>query len=188
MIYSYEKKQGGDKLEKSDLFFYECYEKYNTMVYRFVISKVRDEFEAKDLTQDVFLDLHKQLPELMKDERFVPKAWLIVVTRNKLCNYFDKKKKRAMFVSYDELAEKGMISVFDQFDNDIKLFEDRYFVIEEIKKIISSFQDSDREMFHLRFMENYSYKELADHFGKKETYVRVRLHRIITRIRKEFKN
>lgn len=56
----------------------------------FIFSKVKDEADADDILQDVYIKMHENLSQLKDSTKIKP--WLYQVTRNLVIDYFRKKR------------------------------------------------------------------------------------------------
>src|SRR5258706_16103430 len=61
-------------------------------VYSFVLGLVRNSDDASDLTQEVWLRVAKNLPQLRETSRFTP--WLYRIARNCCMDFFEARKSR----------------------------------------------------------------------------------------------
>lgn len=75
--------------------------KYNEDVYRFILSRVKNEQLANDLLQEVFIKIHLK-KENLEDEKLL-KPWVLSIARNTVTDHFRKIK----FSESSEPVETG---------------------------------------------------------------------------------
>lgn len=75
----------------------------------FILSKVKNENDANDLLQDVFIKMHNNLGTLNDKSKI--KAWLYQVTRNLITDYY-RKKTLDTREYMDQVTEKSLPGKF----------------------------------------------------------------------------
>ena len=86
------------------LLFEILYDRYATLVYNKCIGFAKDEDEAKDLTQDIFLKLFVKLASFKGKSKF--STWLYAFTYNHCVNYVTRntaKKFQKQAVDYKDI-------------------------------------------------------------------------------------
>ena len=138
--------------------FTELVEKYKQPVMNFIFRSLRDETEAEDLAQNVFLQVYKSRDRYERTAKF--STWLFTIARNLV---IDLSRKRTMS-SLDEMSESGEDdrpfeiagggpSPLEQF----QLSEDRA----EVSQVLLRLESSYREVLVLRFYDELSLEEIA---------------------------
>lgn len=140
---------------------------YSTMLLRFTMHHVKEEAQAQDIVQNVFLKYMEKQPAFIDEEH--EKAWLLRVASNMckdfLRHWWNRKRK--------------IISMNDtQF---VMKMENEYSVLEEVRKL--SFHQ--RNAIYLFYFEDYSMKEIAQIFHVKEGTVSSWLTRARKHLRKQ---
>ena len=138
--------------------------KYSDMVYRLAYARTMNQYDAEDITQDVFIKYMKHQHEFRDDEH--RKAWLIRVTVNAskslMTTAWNRKK-----VSMEDV--EGVLegkSELDELDMDQLL-------LKEVAKL----KEKYRIVVHLFYFEELSVKEIAQITGMKESTVKSNLFR-----------
>ncbi|MCG3085344.1 sigma-70 family RNA polymerase sigma factor [Anoxybacillus sp. LAT_35] len=139
-------------------------DQYGNMVLRLAYVYMRNEHDAEDVFQDVFIKLYEHMGRIQSEEHM--KAWLIRVTINVCKN----KLKSFVYRKMDEYEEGTHISI----DHD-------YF---EVTSAVTSLPTKYREVVHLFYYEGYQTKEIAELLGKRESTVRS----LLSRAREMLKN
>lgn len=138
--------------------------KYSDMVYRLAYARTMNQYDAEDITQDVFIKYMKHQHELTDDEHC--KAWLIRVTVNAaktlVTTAWNRKK-----VSMEDV--EGVLEGKSEIDN---LDMDQT-LLKEVAKLDEKY----RMMVHLFYFEELSVKEISTVTGIKESTVKSHLFR-----------
>ena len=79
-----------DMKHGSEQAFTTIYEQYHKLIYYIVYGYVKDVEVAKDLTQDAFIKMYKEVQKNDEPIRFHP--WFITLTKNIVFDYFRKNK------------------------------------------------------------------------------------------------
>lgn len=132
------------------------YEMQFERVYAFIANRVRDRATAEDLTSEVF---HKALANLAKYEcRGVPfAAWLLRIAANAV---IDQGKRAARELAAVDDPEPAMA--------ELRLVDDHA----RLFRLVQQLPEVQRQVVHLRFVEQLGIREVADRLGKTEGAVK----------------
>ncbi len=144
--------------------FRTTYREYYPIVYGSIYTKVGSRETADDITQDVFLAFFEKL-ETIENIR----GWLFKTVRFKLFSYYRKEKH--MTEDLATLEATGDIAL-----TYINGFKDTRIIIKEALEIITD--DTDRNIFDLFAVLNYSYREVSQEIGLSYKQVRTRYTKI----------
>ena len=136
--------------------FFELVTKYKDIVSGIVFKFIKDRHETEDVSQEVFLQVFKALPNFKGKSRFF--TWLYSVVFN-VCLYYKRgsaSKKNA--VSYDSV--ETFISIPDLGGDPGDLAE-RKNVMEIINAAIEKLPEELKSVFELRELEGFSYEEIS---------------------------
>jgi RNA polymerase sigma-70 factor, ECF subfamily len=125
----------------------ELVEEHYQLLYRFAYRLSGSAADAEDLTQQAFLTAQAKLDQLRDASNARP--WLLTIVRNT----FLKKKRRpsfATFESFDHLAEDDR----SDFDGNIES--------EELQLLLNELPEEFRIPIILFYLEEQSYKEIAE--------------------------
>jgi RNA polymerase sigma-70 factor (ECF subfamily) len=146
--------------------FTELYLRYFDRVYTYLRMVLRDEHEAEDLTQQVFVRVLEALPGY--ERRRQPfRAWLFIIVRNHVVSYLRKRNRldvvepRALERQRDrtEADEADLTALRWITDRDLMLFIERLTV-------------PQRQVLLLRYMLDLSSSEIAEILGRSPDQVR----------------
>jgi len=150
--------------------FTELYEKYSMDIYRYSLSILKDEDDAKDAVQEAFVKYVENESSFRGDAG--QKTWLLVVTRN----YCYSKLKRAekSNVRIDEEIFEGTYE--PQYDSEITL-----------KDALICLSSEHNELLFLKEYGGYSYKEIAELTEQSIENVKIKLFRARQQLREILK-
>ena len=130
--------------------------------------------EAEDVVQEVLVKIWKKSSELNGIENF--EAWCMTVTRNLALDKLRKVKATLEPV-------ENHIQIRDDALNPYQIARKNevYSLIENTMKSLS---EDQRQIIHLRDIEGYTYKEIAEITGFSVDKIKVYLHRARINLRK----
>lgn len=162
-------------------------------VYDFCVRMLTDREEAFDLTQEIFISVHKHLDKFRADAKLT--TWIYRIARNHCLNRLKYLKRRGRGRS-DEYGESNELSITEslgggpqQPDDAVMGKNDRALVHRAIQEL----DEDQRSLVVLRDVEGLSYEEIMDITELPEGTVKSRLHRareklagILTRLEESF--
>ncbi len=164
--------------------FTAVYDKYCGKVYSVAFGVLKDEFDAEDVMQEVFIQLPKKLKGLKNPNAF--EGWLLRITKNKAIDVLRKRKD----VSFSELSFSDEDDFGEGIESQYLEFQpEESYNYEESKKIfleiIEGIPDEQRECIRLRYANGMSLKEIAKETGTSLPTVKSRLKYGKEKIEKE---
>jgi len=165
-------------LTKNTGLFSVLYDRYSKTVYNKCLSFVKDDNEAQDLTQDIFLKLFIKLPTFNGKSKFF--TWLYSFTYNFCVNYVTRdvhKKIEKQSISIDE-RDNLLIEI-----DDYSLFQLR---VDNLQKALEMIAPEDKMLLLLKYQDAISIKELSKVLDIGESAVKMRLKRAKARIIKKY--
>ncbi|MDX9702100.1 MAG: sigma-70 family RNA polymerase sigma factor [Candidatus Auribacterota bacterium] len=152
-----------EKIRQGDLeAFHEIVLRYEKKVLAVAFGIVHNEFDAKDVAQNVFLKMHKSLDKFRGDSRFY--TWLYRITVNVAIDFM-RKNKRTMNVEFDDHIKLDIDSDVPVSAHKKSLPRDEVMrdeLYEKMRSAIDSLSDEHRSALVLREMEDLSYQEIAE--------------------------
>jgi RNA polymerase sigma-70 factor (ECF subfamily) len=137
------------------------YMRYERDVYRYVRSIVRDEYDAEDVTQNVFAKLLSAIESY--EEREVPfSAWILRIARNAALDWLRQRRAtpyedvRGPDARYDDSGERSVAS---------------------LSEALTALSDEQRHVVLLRHMVGLTPGEIAGRMGKTEGSIHGLHHR-----------
>lgn len=142
--------------------FTELYDRNFDRIYRYIYVKVRNQAEAEDLTQDVFMKALEAIGSYQwRDLPFA--AWLFRIAHNRVVDHLRKvsKEKRA------DLNEVHAVSVEDPVH-----IAEQHAEVQHLRAALERLPEAQREVATLRFVAQLSIAEVAKILGKSEGTVK----------------
>lgn len=143
--------------EWSEEVFRFLYDRYADMVYKICFVYLKNESDAKDGVQEVFLKLWEKKPSFADHEH--EKAWLLRLAKNHCVNQL----KSSWFRKRGELADWSVIPAEENAE-DTQLLE-----------MVLSLPVKFREVMYLYYYEDYSVREIGRLLGRNESTIQSRL-------------
>lgn len=136
-------------------------DRYADMVYRLALSQMKNQADADDLFQEVFIRLVKHIDELNSWEHV--KAWLITVTCNCAKKHFERYwNKNVSYLEDEEIAEEANYEIPEE---------------HPVRRAVSRLPEKYRLIIHLFYFEELSIKEISQITEQKETTVKTQMFR-----------
>ncbi len=145
--------------------FSEVYDRYAKQVFRYLLSLTGDEFLAEELTQETFYKAFLHIDGFQGKCSMY--TWLCQIGRN---TYFNESKKRKHISYSSEIAE---IEDSENFIDTLVTKEQAILVHKTLHKLSEPY----KEVFTLKIFGELKYKEIAEIFGKTETWAKVTYYR-----------
>ena len=153
----------------------EIYDAYVERIYRFVVFKISDQEQAQDVTSDVFLKVWDYLTRPESKDVQSLSGLLYRTARNIVIDVYRQRAK---------LQQQSLLDI-----DEAAVATDTTTVIEtkdEVSRLLNQIQSLKREyqeIILLRFIEELTISEIAVILGKKQTNVRVLIHRALKKLK-----
>lgn len=164
----------------NSLLFSTLYDRYSKKVYNKCYSFARNEDEAKDLTQDVFLKLFIKLHTFKGKAKF--STWLYSFTYNFCANYVNRDKGRKMSDESDTMDNHEYYLSHMEDVEEETLFE---LQASQLEKALENIDPEDKAILLLKYQDEVSVKDLQGLLKVGESAVKMRLKRARIRVVEE---
>jgi len=156
--------------------FEQLYEAHFNKIYRYIMLRVRNQEEAEDLTQQVFLKALESLGGY--SWRGVPfSSWLFRIARNQVVDHVRRGSKIRML----PLDEASTLSGIDP----VALVEQKM-RLDQLAIACEQLSEGQREVISLRFAGGLSVAETAKAVDRSEGAVKVMQHEALMKLRRIF--
>lgn len=155
--------------------FNDVYQRYFRDVYRYAFSLCKNESLAEEITQETFFKALGSLDSF--DGKCKVSVWLCQIAKNTYISICRKEKH------LDHDTDTGLLASRQNIEEKYLSNESAF----EIHKILHKLPDPYKEVFSLRAFGELSYGQIAELFGKTETWARVTYHRARLKIKEELK-
>ena len=149
----------------------EIYKEYAKTVYRFLLSRTRNEDLAEELTQETFFQAIRTSGRY--DESCKVSTWLLGIAKNVLLGYLRKHP------AHEDIEDQEV---------PVESAEDAALRSVERVKLLRKLHDLPeprREVMYLRVFGGLSFKEVGEILGQSENWARVTFYRAKEQLRKE---
>ena len=148
-------------------------------VFRMVYYRLPTRMDAEDLTQEVFMQMTKSLPNLKDSSLFKP--WLFRIALNRVRDFHRKKSILSFFRSTAEKDVDASVNT-DSYSDPSKNIMNKEFRM-QLRKFSENLSRWEREVFALRFLDQLEIKEIVQIVQKNENTVKTHLYRALKKFR-----
>jgi RNA polymerase sigma-70 factor (ECF subfamily) len=157
--------------------FRALYERYYKSIFRFVLHRVGEKELTADLTSQVFLKALQKLHQF-QFKGFPFSSWLYRIAVNECNDFFRKNKRNRMVLLEEEHAEMLYEEMFgNEILNELKA---------KLPRVMERLAIGEIQYIELRFLEERSFKEVAEIIGVSENYAKVKTYRVLDKMKKMF--
>jgi len=148
--------------------------RHHRPLYGFLVRLTGDRDAADDLVQDVFLRLLRFRGSYREDGQFIP--WLYRIARNLAADRYRDSRAITSIGTHD--SSNGDAAPLD----DLISHEDH----QQLERALAALPVTHREVLLLRGVEQLSHRDLATALRCSEGAARVRLHRALAALKREW--
>ena len=166
-----------DIVKTNDTVLFEVlYDRYSKIVYNKCYGFAKDEDEAKDLTQDVFLKLFVKLVTFKGNSKF--STWLYTFTYNHCVNYVTRNTQKK--IEKQSIESLGLENLSD--DGNVDDYSIHMMKVEYLKQALNQISPDEKMILLLKYQDLLSVKELESVLGIGESAIKMRLKRAKERL------
>ena len=155
--------------------FSRLYEAYFDRIYRYIVLRIRNEAEAEDMTQQVFMKMLQSIASYkLKGIPF--SSWLYRIAHNQVVDFLRQQNKKATV----DIEGLPLPDMGDDTQHVLELQGD----IEQLKKAVQKLTAAQQEVISLRFASELSIAECASIMGKSEGAIKALQHSAVLALRK----
>jgi len=152
---------------------------YQQRIYWLARKMVIDHDDADDVTQEVFIKVHKSIGTFREDAQLY--TWLYRIATNE-CLTFIKKKKRRFFLPLGDVAGELAAKV----DSIPSISGDE--IQKKLQKAILTLPDKQRLVFNLKYYEEMPYEQMSNVTGTSVGALKASYHHAVKKIEDFLKN
>ena len=142
------------------------YQEYANLVYRFLYSHTRDAEWSEELMQETFLRATASISRY--DGSCKLSVWLCQIAKHLWYKELERKKKKGTAA-----LDENMVSDKKPLDEELCIREEKM----ELFKKVHVLDETAKEVVLLRLTGAFSFREIAELFGKNENWARVTFYR-----------
>lgn len=158
--------------QKDENAFKEVYDFTIDRVFNYVLLRVRNRNDAKEVAQEIYLSFWKSLTKFkwVSEEHFYGFLWKIV--KRRIIKFYSKKTSEIYLEEIYDIPQEEEVK------------EDYRFLL----KHLSLLKEKDRLVLELRYFENLTFGELSKKLGISESNAKVIHHRALIKLKNNFKD
>lgn len=156
--------------ELAFLAFEELYRRFSAKVFSFLLKKCKNQADAEDLLQKVFIKVHES--KHLYQDKYKFEQWVFVIARTTLLDHFRASQRYAARV--EKLGQQLAPELTAVNDGPVD-GQDL-----ELKRL----DEDQREMLEMKYIDQLSYQEMARLFNKSEGSLRKMVSRLVINFRK----
>jgi RNA polymerase sigma factor (sigma-70 family) len=146
---------------------------YQSKVYGLVRKMVIDHDDADDITQEVFIKVHKSIESFREDSQLY--TWIFRIATNESLTFLNKKRRR-FFLPIEDI--EGELSA--KIDSSPGLDGDE--IQRKLQKALLTLPDKQRLVFNLKYYEEMPYEEMSAVTGTSEGALKASYHHAVKKI------
>jgi RNA polymerase sigma-70 factor (ECF subfamily) len=155
--------------------FAQLYEAYFDKIYRYILLRVRNEAEAEDLTQQVFMKVLQSI-STYKAKGLPFSSWVYRIAHNQVVDFLRQRNKKATV----DIEGLSLVSPGEDPQHRLESELD----IEQLKEATRQLTAAQQEVLSLRFAGELSIAECAQIMGKSEGAIKALQHAAVQSLRK----
>ncbi len=139
------------------------FSKYEQSLYRYIIYLVRNSDLADDILQETFYKAITTIRLGKYTETGKFRSWLSRIAHNLVIDYFRNEQKENTISNYE--YETDLFNNPRFCDDTVETTLVKEQVMSDVKKLVDTLPDSQREVLDMRYYKDMSFKEIADKTG-----------------------
>jgi RNA polymerase sigma-70 factor, ECF subfamily len=155
--------------------FTQIYEAYFDKIYRYIAMRIRNEMEAEDMTQQVFMKVLKSISSY-KNQGVPFSSWVYRIAHNQVIDFLRQQNKKAT-------VDIEGLPLPDTGDDPQQMME-KQVDIADLKKATQRLTVAQQEVLSLRFAGELSIAQCAEIMGKSEGAIKALQHSAVLALRK----
>ena len=160
--------------------------KYQEQVYNLIIRTIRNQVDAEDLAQNVFINAFSNLKKFRKESSL--KTWLYSIAINQIRNYWRSKKHKLVYaesdIRYLTDADRGYLCEILNADREVASEESKR-IVDYLVSFLSPLQ---KEIFALYYIMGHSCEEISEVLRISPANIKIQLFRGRKYLFGKFKN
>jgi len=148
--------------------FFSFYHRYFEDVYRYVYSRLGNQWDTDDVVSEVFLKAFTHYNESQAN-----KAWLVTIARNCIVDHLRRSQHETALLFAPVYAANC--------DRDLDALEEQAC----LQKALESLGEEEAELIRLRFFAGMSFKDISGALGISVPAAKMRLYRTLSAVREK---
>ena len=144
------------------------YQRYSTKIYSKCIAMLKNEEQAADATQEIFMKIFLNLSKFGEKSKF--STWVYSITYN-YCIDFIRRNKKLKNIFSDEIENVPEIED-EVVDKELLEME-----IETLHKVLKELPPGDEAVLLMKYRDDMQIREIAEVMDKSESAIKMKLKR-----------
>lgn len=144
---------------------------FSSELYKYIIGKVKNKYDAEDILQDVFVKIYKNIDRINDQSKL--KSWLYKITKNTIIDYYRTKKEISVDI-------KKLDKVLEEDNNSNNMNEE---ISKCLEKIIFELPKKYQEAIELYDMKGMKHKEISEKLDVTISCSKMRVKRARTKLK-----
>ena len=140
-------------------------------VYRFLLAKCHDDYEAEDITIKAFSRAFDKID--LYDSKYPFKNWILTISSNLHIDHLRAQNRQIKSIAIEKEKAIKIVDVAPTPED--KLIQEQH--LAELLTYIKQLKPHYREVINLRYFQELSYKEIAEEMDESLSNVKVKLLR-----------
>ncbi len=154
------------------------YNDYKHKIYTYFYYNLnKNQEQAEDLTSDTFLKAFEKFDSY--NDKFAFSTWIYTIAKNILFDYYKKQKQH---IEINEVSE-NVYSEFLSYEEDFWKNIDNNDKLKDFSKALEKLSPEQKEVVIMKYINDFSTKEISEKIWKKESNIRKILSRWLKRIK-----
>lgn len=137
--------------------------RYKDRLYAYIYYTVRNEELAEDIFQETFTKAIVTIQHGRYNENGKFPAWLTRIAHNLIIDCF-RQEKQENLVSCDE-EERNLLNNIRLSEGTVEAEIVNHQILSDVRRLMKHLPDEQREVVHMRFYQDLSFKEIAEMTG-----------------------
>lgn len=147
------------------------YDQTFDFIYKYLLFRVKDPEDAKDLSHQIYLEIWQNLRNFNPQRNF--KAWIFGFAKFRLIDHYRRSRPVSSLESVTEISDSTDLEQ----DTHIKV------ELDQVKSAVLSLPEPYQTIIQLRYIQDLDYSEIAQIVGKKENNLRILVKRGLEKLR-----
>ena len=161
--------------------FSDIVDKYKGLIYNLVTKITGNSLEAEDITQDVFIQIYKNLNRYDVTKRFFP--WMYTVALNVIRNKQTKRTPLVLSSEQEGLADKWL-KYLDTPEKTVAIAQQQMI----LARCILDLPIKQREAIVLRYYQGLAFEEIAEIQSCSVSAAKMRVYRCLEQLKRRIKD
>lgn len=148
-------------------------ERYSDMLYTLLCRLLQNEEDASDLLQESFIKAFRHINRFNGKSSF--STWIYRIAYNEAIDYLRKKRSKASYnIEIEEVADIAEEEIEETIETDS----------EDLQKALDKLAPKDKALLLMFYSDDLSIREMADVTSMSESNIKVKLHRLRSKLYK----